>query len=404
MDVVVVGAGLAGLACARELAARGARCTVLESHDRVGGRVATDEVEGFLVDRGFQVLLDSYPEARRVLDLDALELRAFRPGALVRRGGRFHPVVDPWRAPLRGLSTLRAPFFRSADALRTARLRADAARGACRAPGGTAAKELAARGFSRTAVLNFFEPFFAGVTLDPALGVASEFFLELFACFARGSAVLPARGMRAIPEQLASGLPEGSVRTGARVTAVARDRVELADGTELRADRVVLATDASAAAKLVRDERRTEWFGTATLSYAAERSPLDEPILVLAGDDARDGPVNHVCVPSDAQPTYAPPGAALISVSVVGDPPDSDAAVDTAARAQLSRWFGDAVRGWRLLRIDRVPRALPRRIAPLATELVVCGDHVATPSIQGALASGAAAARSIASRGTAHEE
>ncbi|MGA1525128.1 MAG: FAD-dependent oxidoreductase, partial [Planctomycetota bacterium] len=104
--VLVVGAGLAGLTCARALSAAGVPVRVLDAADAVGGRVRTDVVEGFRLDRGFQVLQTAYPEARRALDYGALELRPFEPGALVRVAGRFVRVVDPWRRPLGALASI----------------------------------------------------------------------------------------------------------------------------------------------------------------------------------------------------------------------------------------------------------------------------------------------------------
>ena len=407
MDVAVVGAGLAGLACSRVLARAGVQLAVLEAGERAGGRVATDEREGFLLDRGFQVLLTAYPEARRALDLEALALRAFVPGSLVHRGGRSWRVVDPWRAPLRGLATLRAPFVSVGDAARMARLRADGRKAAAgrRDAQGSADEELRRRGFSADMRAAFLRPFLGGVTLDPELGIPAWYALALFGWFASGDAALPARGMRALPEQLAAGLPDGALRLGAPVSKVTADAVELTGGERLDALAVVLATDADTTARLLSRPPAPAWSGTTTVHYAAERSPVGEPILVLNGDGPGDGPVNHLCVPSDVQPTYAPAGASLVSVSVLGVPEADDAALDRAVREQLARWYGSDVRAWRHLRSDRIPRALPRTFArdagprsALAHEPLVCGDHAATPSIQGALESGRLAAEAVLAR------
>jgi phytoene dehydrogenase-like protein len=123
IDVIVVGAGLAGLACARELVRLGRSVRVLEAAETVGGRIRTERHQGFLLDRGFQVLQTAYPEAGRALDLAALDMRAFVPGALIRFEGRFHRIADPWRQPLTALSTLFSPVGTLAAKWRMALLR-----------------------------------------------------------------------------------------------------------------------------------------------------------------------------------------------------------------------------------------------------------------------------------------
>jgi len=219
-----------------------------------------------------------------------------------------------------------------------------------------------------------------------------------------GYATLPREGMRAIPRQLAAALPAGSVRTGARVRAVTNGRVELTSGEELSARAVVLATDAQQAASLVPGHRAPSWSGCATLYFAAAASPLESPLLMLNAERGR-GPVNHVCVPSDVQPSYAPAGQALISATVINPSGADDAALDRAARAQLGEWFGpDVVRAWRTLRVTRVPHSLPRSVprpegrdaaVRLGPGLVACGDYLETPSINGALRSGRRAAEAV---------
>jgi phytoene dehydrogenase-like protein len=410
-DCIVVGAGLAGLACGRELTRAGRRVLLLDAADRVGGRIATDTVAGFRIDRGFQVYNDAYPEGRRQLDLAALELGRFEAGALVTEGNRLRRVADPWRNPLAALGAVVTGTVGIADGLRTARLRRDAVAAVragldpddpAEAGERTTAEELAARGFSRTFVDRFFVPFFGGVFLERRLDTAAPVFLFDFAMFALGRACLPAGGMAAIPAQLAAGLPEGRLRLGCPVRRVAPCRVELASGEQLAAPEVVVATDRAAAVRLLPPEYAGSWReradkSTRLVAFAADRSPLDSPTLLVSADAT--GPIDNLTVPSDVAAGYAPSGAALVSVSVrQGFGPAAEAGLASAIREQAAGWFGAAVRGWRELATVEVAHALPdespaaRRLRPasprLADGLLVCGDHAASASINGALASG----------------
>src|SRR5262245_2032725 len=122
-DVLIIGAGLAGLSCGRHLADASVSFQIIEASDGIGGRVRTDECEGFLLDRGFQVLFTAYPEAQRTLDYHALDLKKFSPGALSWFAGRMNELVDPWRTPGGWSEVFRADFGTLLDKLRILRLR-----------------------------------------------------------------------------------------------------------------------------------------------------------------------------------------------------------------------------------------------------------------------------------------
>lgn len=405
-QVIVVGGGLAGLTCAVELARANVGCRVFEAADGVGGRVRTDVVDGFRLDRGFQVLLTAYPEARRLLDYESLELQVFFPGALIRRGDRWLRLADPWRRPIAGLASVFGGSVSLTDGLRMARLRSRAAkpiRGG--RPGSkdevSTAARLRAEGFSDRIIGEFFRPFFSGVFLDPKLETSERQMEFVFRMFAAGAVAVPLEGMEAIPRQLASRLPEGSLATGTRVERIESGTVWTADGAAHDADAVVVATDGEAASKLVSGVRAPRWRSTTCLYYSADTAPLAGPYLVLANDP--DQPVNNLCVMSEASRGCAPAGRALISVTVLRHSAEDDEHLDRAVRRQLEGWFGPEVGGWQLLRVYRIRQALPAMDPPLGEPapariepgLYLCGDHAADSSINGAIASGRRAAAAV---------
>ncbi len=405
--VIIVGAGLAGLACARHLVRAGRPVQVLEASDGIGGRVRTDQVDGFLLDRGFQVLLTAYPEARAQLDYRALRLQPFYPGAIVRHGGRFHRVADPFRRPADALGTLLNPIGTLADKARMLRLRRRACAGTVEQlferPETTTMQALTALGFSNAMVERFLQPFLGGIFLGRDLSTTSRMLEFVIRMMAEGDNALPARGMGAIAEQLAADLPPGTVRSRTRVAEVANGRVTLDDGTRLDAGAVVIATEGDAAAALT-GMRPTAGFRSVTnLYFAAPRPPVRGPYLLLDGE-AR-GPVNNLCVPTEVAAGYGPAGHALVSATVLGMPAESDAELTRAVRAQLGDWFGPEVDAWSLLATYRIrwaqPDQTPPTVAPgarsarLEPGLFLAGDHCETASIQGALASGRRAALAV---------
>jgi phytoene dehydrogenase-like protein len=405
--VYVIGAGLAGLSCARHLLDHGVNATVLEAGDGVGGRVRTDLVDGFLLDRGFQVLLTAYPEARKLLDYRELELHPFDPGALIRVDGRFVRLNDPFRQPSRALSAMLAPVGGTRDKLRLARLRRRATSedldSLFARPEAPTSGALAWYGFSETIVERFFRPLFSGVLLDPELQTSSRMFEFTLRMLALGPSALPSRGMVAIPEQLAAGLP-GGVLLRRAATKVERGKLTLAGGELLRPRAVVVATDGLAASWLLGEHvlPAPGSMPATCLYFATEHPPVDEPVLVLNAEGS--GPVRHCCVPSAVSPTYAPAGGHLVSVSVLGAVEPGDE-LERAVVEQLADWFGSGVLGWKLLATYRIEHAQPaqpvgaleppQRPVRLEPGLYLCGDHRDNASINGALASGRRAAEAV---------
>lgn len=408
VDVVVIGAGLAGLSAARELCAAGRDVALLEASDGVGGRVRTDEVDGFHLDRGFQVLLTAYPELERQLDVPSLQLRHFDPGALVWNGSTLHRVADPLRRPGAVLSSALAPVGSPVDKARLARLmwrlrRADP-RELLRGPDVSTIDALRAEGFGEAMIERFFRPLVGGIQLDPELSASRRMFDVVLRCLVVGSSAVPAAGMGAIPAQLARSLPEGTLRLGAHVTSLEGTSARLEDGTTVEGSQLVVATEGPAAATLLGlPEVRSR--PVSCVWFAAETAPFAAPLIAL--DGARSGPALNVAVMSNVAPEYSSDGRAVVAAACPAVRPVDRGDLVDEVRRQLRGWFGPDVERWQHLRThviahgqpDSRPRFDPRRRVEMGDGRFVCGDHRDTPSIQGALFSGRRCAGAVLAAG-----
>lgn len=401
---IVVGAGLAGLTCARRLEELGWSVSVLEAADAVGGRVRTDTLEGFRLDRGFQVLLTAYPAAQRWLDYDALDLQHFPAGAVVRVGGSWERVADPRREASSVLGSLAADIGTFMDKVRVLKWAVQARHG-CGDPDETKAElssleALRQKGFSDAVIERFWRPWLSGIFLESKLETSSRMLEFVFSQFAQGGTAIPKAGMQAIPEQLASGLAEGAVELNQTVAKVAADQVGLADGSERRADAVIVATDASTAARFGLTVPEVSWREARCLYFAASRAPTADGMLRLNGQG--DGVINHLVTLSQVNPALAPEDQPLVMVGVRPGIDLTPEEMETAVRQQLREWFDAEVDRWRLLRDSRIREALPSRkplkqvaVVPNAAGIWRAGDYLANPSIQGAMAYGQQVAEAV---------
>ncbi|HBN75156.1 MAG TPA: hypothetical protein DD473_04930, partial [Planctomycetaceae bacterium] len=222
--VVIIGAGIAGLTCAYRLQQQNIDSIILEKSDRVGGRVATDEMDGYLLDRGFQVFLTAYPEAQSVLDYEELDLKPFDPGSLIRVKESFEKLSDPWKRPLELMTTAFARIGTISDKLLISKLRSLATKGSVEdqfeRDDVCTLEELKRLGFSERMINQFFRPFLGGVFLDSQLETSARMLYFVFRMFSLGQATLPARGMQRIPEQISRHLPEDSIQLGSTVERI----------------------------------------------------------------------------------------------------------------------------------------------------------------------------------------
>lgn len=412
MHVVVAGGGLAGLVAARRLAESGAEVELLEERNRVGGRVRTRTVDGFTLDRGFQVLFTTYPAAKRELDYDELDLRAFAPGATIARANHRSTLSDPFGDPGAALPTLLNRDVRTADKLRLFRLRRELKRRGeveLLDRETTIREYLADRGFSRAFVERFAEPFYGGITLDRSLGTSSGIFEYTFGMLSTGRTVVPAAGMGAIPEQLRRRAEDAgaSVRTGVSVTGVKTDSgvtVETESGSR-SPDSVVVATDPKTAGELTGVETPTGSKACVTVHCSLpEHQSLDTGSRIVL-NAANDRP-NTVAPMSAAAPEYAPDGKQLLSATFLGAREEADDELGEIAREAMESWFPENhFGGLEVVGVDRIEFAqfpqppgfratLPAVDAPEGP-VVLAGDYTEWSSIQGALESGRRAAEAI---------
>ncbi|MFE9447827.1 NAD(P)/FAD-dependent oxidoreductase [Streptomyces sp. NPDC006739] len=420
-DVVIVGAGIAGLSAAHRLTSAGVTTAVLEAAPYVGGRMSTEKVDGFRLDRIGQLLSTSYPELRLTPGLDALVLRRFAPGVLLHRDGRRHRAGAPavGRSARGALHTVRAlasaprgaatpstaPVGSAMDQARLGaaltRIAATPTARLLARPELPAARALAARGVPARTVDGFLRPLLAALLCDPELTTSSRCADLALRSFAGGRLCVPEGGAEMLPELLARALPPGTVHTGVRVTSVSTTSVTTAEHGEVRCRAVLLATDARAAAELLPGLRVPDFHPVTVVHHTT-----DEPAVALSTgtslllDADRGGPVAHTAVLSSVDPSRAPAGRTLVSSTVLGTPPDG---LDTAVRVHLSRLYGTSTRRWETLAVHHTAEAVPamrpphdlRRPVRLMAGLYVCGDHRDTSTVQGALHSAHRAAAAI---------
>jgi phytoene dehydrogenase-like protein len=399
-DVLVVGAGAAGLACARDLLAGGVDVRVVEAGDEVGGRMRSDRVEGFVVDRGFQVFNTSYPQVRRRLPLRDLRLRPFTPGVLIHDPSGRLRFSDPTRRPrtLPDLlpGRLAGPRDLAALGLLSARDMLSPPGRLKRGQETTTRTALADAGISDALVERFFRPFLSGVFLEEDLETSARVFHLVWRSMLRGTLCLPTAGVGAVPRALAAALPHGAVALESPVAVITDEGALTADGREIPARAVVVATGPGPVTALLPDVALPGYRTVTTYYHVAPRSPLGEPTLLV---DTRRRFLN-TCVLSDVVPSYAPPGHALVATSVLGRDGEGR---ERQVREALGEAYGTGTDGWDLLTVRTIEDALPAMAPPqplsrttrVAPGRYVCGDHRATGSVQGALASGARAAREV---------
>ena len=407
-DVIIVGAGLAGLSCAHVLQKQGIHYLLLDGAEKVGGRIRTDVVDGFQLDRGFQVLQTAYPDAKQILSYPNLKLKSFFPGAMIRYQDKFHRLADPFRDLYTAAKGLFSPIGSLKDKLLVGIMRTQLTLGTLekllQKPEVTTLQRLKTFGFSDVIIDRFFKPLYSGIFLENELSTSSRAFDFNFRMMALGDICLPSEGMEAIPRQLLTMLEPARVRLNSKVASLSENKVILASGESLTAPKIVLAVDQPQSCKLLEVTVVPKMKTVITLYFTASTPPTSSPILFLNAESS--GPVMNMCVPTNVCKSYAPENKSLISCSVLKHDFASEEMLVQKVLEQMKQWFGNQVDAWKHIRTYKIDNALPAQELPLQDVsskpmqvrkgLYKCGDYGGIASIQTALQSGRVVGEALA--------
>ncbi|MEZ7505649.1 NAD(P)/FAD-dependent oxidoreductase [Flavobacterium sp. Arc2] len=409
-SITIIGAGISGLSVGLYLHREGFSVKIIEASDRVGGRIKTDVVDGFRLDRGFQVLLTSYPEAKMLLDYEALELKKFLPGATVLYDGGQFEIADPFRRPSALLSTVFAPVGSLKDKFNTFVLKQKLIRKSIKGiflqEQKTSLEQLKSYGFSSKMINRFFKPFFSGIFLENKLETPNRMFDFVMKMFSEGDAALPALGMEEIPKQLAIQLPADTFLYNTKVVDIHENSIFTNSGAEIKSDIIILATEANELVSKSKSNVETQHRSVTNVYFQTTIAPSNKAVVILNASE-EEKVVNNLTVMTNVSTAYAPAGKVLISVSCNGILDFEDQELAKKIKEELEPWFGKQVEDWSHLKTYKVKYALPN-LTVLKDDLTIadmkindtlycCGDHLLNGSINAAMKSGRLVAELIIS-------
>lgn len=403
--IYIIGAGVSGLVAAIELEKAGYFPVILESKDRVGGRIKTDQVDGYLLDHGFQVLLTSYPEAQKYLDFDALDLKYFHPGALIFDSGEIISVHDPLRRPTQFLNMAFSKVGNLFDKIKifrlTKELKEKHEEEIFTAPEMTTLEYLKKRGFSEKMIRLFFRPFFAGIFLEERLQTSSRMFEFVFKMFSIGYAAVPAKGMIEIPKQLAAKLINTQFRFNTFVTKITHTEILLESGDAITANDIILTLPPAGIVDGV-TEAAVTYQGVTNLYFSLQQSFVARPMIGLVPNDTFL--INNFVFMTDVSKTYSSNGRALLSVSIIKDVTGIEN-LDKLIPLELEVISGIKAEHFEFIMGFKIDEALPisedlKYAKPphhheWHDHLFLAGDHLLNGSINAAMQSGRSAAEAV---------
>lgn len=399
--ITIIGAGISGLTAAVYLHQKGYKVQILEASERAGGRIKTDIIDGFRLDRGFQVLLTEYPETKALLDYKKLNLKRFLPGATVLYDGGQFEIADPFRRPTATLATLFAPVGSLKDKINTFFLKNKLVKIAVsdvfKQPEGDTISQLKKYGFSTKMIDRFYKPFFSGIFLENDLKTSSNMFDFVMKMFSEGDAAIPELGMEEIPKQLVAMLPANSIQYNVKVTAIENNKIICENGLTFDADKIIIATEAIGLASNYISKTKQDFHQVTNVYFEAKIAPTQKAVVVLNAATNKKW-ANNLTVLSNISNQYAPTGKVLISISYNGNPAIDDATLAENMKTELKKWYGNQVEDWKMLKTYRIKYALPNQqkvtneVADseikINNNLFICGDHLLNGSINAAMKSG----------------
>ena len=398
--VKIVGAGLSGLIAAKVLEDHGCAPEIYEASDSVGGRIKTDLVEGYQLDRGFQVLLSAYPKALEYLDYESLELQELLPGAVIYENAKPKTIGDPLRASSLILPTVFSGIGSFSDKLKILSLYADLKKLSVtdifERKETTTLAYLQDKGFSGEIIEKFFKPFFSGIFLEPDLETSSRMFEFVFKMFGEGLAVIPRKGMGEISKHLARQLKNTKIHFNTPVKEVKEGEIILESQEVIPTNASIIATEASSLVSNLKNQE-TQWKSCHNFYFETEKRTIEKPIIGLITD--KDAIINNIFYHTSVA-TESNGGKELLSVTVVKQTDLSEAELLKKVEQDLKNYCG--VGDARFLKHYFIKKALPKisplhyEIDPTETQLTdtifLAGDQLLNSSQNAAMLSGERAA------------